>query len=378
MYPQVRVGNPRGGAYNVRIGIFGRGAGVVATAVILGGSQLAAGVAGAAPDTGSAGADSAVAGFSTPGFLQDEPYPVEPMREGIAKATVLKNEASPEHEAAPGQARKLTIASPALRRDVTVDVLLPADNSSPRPVLYMLDGVDAPNDYSKWMINGAPEFFADKNVNVVLINGGQSSMYVNWEQDDPALGWNQWETYIAEELPALIDAELGANGARAIAGNSMGAHGAMMMATRHPALYQAFAGFSGCYSTADVLGVLSTRGTVSFRHGNPDNMFAPGGPAWREHDSITNAEALRGKAVYLSAASGLPGRHEQNPTLENVVAGGGLELGANQCTRAMQARLDGLRIPMTLNYEDAGIHDWPYWTDQLPKMWPTMSAGLGI
>lgn len=352
--------------------IFGRSASIIAAALFLAGGQLAGAVAHAAPATGSLEGAGSVGGFSTPEILQDEPYPLQPTRDGITAPAVLKN------EPAAGQARRLTIASPALRRDVTVDVLLPADNSSPRPVLYLLDGVDAPNDYSKWMINGAPEFFADKNINVVLINGGQSSMYVDWESDDPALGRNKWETYLATELPALIDAELRTNGVRAIAGNSMGAHGAMMMATRHPDLYKAVAGFSGCYSTQDAPGVLSTRATVTLRKGNPDNMFAPGSPAWLEHDSITNAEALRGKAIYLSTASGLTGRHEPDPTIDNIVAGGGLEAGANQCTRTMQARLDSLAIPVEVDYEAAGIHDWAYWTDQLPKMWPTMSRGLGI
>lgn len=347
-------------------------AGTAGVALLASTILLTSGVAGAAPDTGSAGADDAIRSFSAPELLQDEPYPAQPTRDDIAPPAVVKNEWVSE------QGRKLTIASPALRREVTVDVLLPADNSVPRPVLYFLDGVDAPDDYSKWMINGAPEFFVDKDVNVVLLNGGQSSMYADWEQEDPKLGWNQWETYLATELPDLIDAELGTNGVRGIAGNSMGAQGALATATRHPGLYSAVAGFSGCYSAEDPMGMLTTRSTVTSRMGNPDNMWAPGGPAWREHDSVVNAENLRGAAVYLSVGNGLVGRHETNPSFSNVVAGGGLEAGANHCTRVMDARLAELGIPATVDYEPEGIHDWGYWTDQLPKMWPTVSAGLGL
>lgn len=343
------------------------GAALLASTILMSGA-----VAGASPDTGSAGADDAIRGFSAPEFLQDEPYPAQPTRDDISAAAVVKN------ESVSAQQRKLTIASPALRREVTVDVLLPADNSVPRPVLYVLDGVDAPDDYSKWMINGAPEFFADKNVNVVLLNGGQSSMYTNWEREDPELGWGQWETYLAEELPDLIDAELGASGIRGIMGNSMGAQAALATATRNPGLYDSVAGFSGCYSASDPMGMLTTRSTVTARKGNPDNMWAPGGPAWREHDSVINAENLRGSALYLSVGNGAVGRHETNPSLSNIVSGGALEVGANHCTRTMESRLGELGIPVTVDYEPEGIHDWGYWTDQLPKMWPTISKGLGL
>lgn len=346
--------------------------GIVCSALIASTLMLTSGLANAAPDTGSAGADDAIRTFSAPEFLQDEPHPLQPTRDGITAAAVVQN------EQVDPQTRKLTIASPALRRDVTVDVLLPADNSVPRPVLYFLDGVDAPDDHSKWMVNGAPEFFADKNVNVVLLNGGEASMYADWEREDPELGWNQWETYLTQELPALIDAELGTNGVRGIAGNSMGAQGAFMAATRNPDLYSAVAGFSGCYSASDPMGMLTTRSTVTSRGGDPDNMWAPGGPGWEQHDSVLNAEQLRGKAIYLSVGNGVVGRHEPNPTLSNIVAGGALEAGANHCTRTMDARLGELAIPAVVDYEPEGIHDWGYWTDQLPKMWPTISGGLGL
>lgn len=326
----------------------------------------------AAPDTGSTAADDEIKGFNTPDFLREEVAPPAPTRPGISVAAVVKNERVAE------QVRKLTISSPALRRDVTVDVLLPADNSTPRPVLYMLDGVDTSEDVSTWMNKGAPEFFADENVNVVLLNGGEASMYADWEREDPVLGWNQWETYLSQELPALIDAELGSNGVRGIAGNSMGGQAAYTTATRHPELYSAVAGLSGCYSSEDPVGMLSTRSTVTSRGGNPDNMWAPGGPGWRAHDSVVNAEQLRGKTLYLSVGNGTVGRHESNTEITDIVGGGLLEAGANNCTRMMDDRLVGLGIPATVDYEPEGIHTWGYWTDQLPKMWRTMAAGLGI
>ncbi len=68
-------------------------------------------------------------------------------------------------------------------------MLLPADRSAPRPTLYMLDGVSARNNGSGWMSAGlgdAPGFFADKDVNVVLINGGRASLYTDWTRSTPS------------------------------------------------------------------------------------------------------------------------------------------------------------------------------------------------
>jgi hypothetical protein len=57
-------------------------------------------------------------------------------------------------------------------------VLLPADRSRPRPTLYMLDGRGASENASSWIEHGhAVEFFADKNVNVVLTTGGPANLY---------------------------------------------------------------------------------------------------------------------------------------------------------------------------------------------------------
>ena len=155
-------------------------------------------------------------GSTIPGPLQEDPGPKPDLRDDIVVPAIVG-----EKVTAP-QAVRLTVASPALRREVGVEILLPADNSVPRPALYMLEGVDAGEKSSGWMtIGGAPAFFADKNVNVVMLNGGIASLYSDWENPDPRLGLHKWETFITEELPPLIDARLETNGINAIAGNSM-------------------------------------------------------------------------------------------------------------------------------------------------------------
>ncbi len=226
----------------------------------------------AAGSSGSAAASSdngsVTAGSVIPGPLQNEHPPLPPLRDDIAAAAITGEEQKTDRLV------RFTVASPALRREVGVEVLLPKDNSVPRPSIYALEGVDAREDTSGWVtIGGAPDFFADKNVNVVMINGGVSGMYTDWDRIDPGVGLHKWETFITQELPTLLDARLNTNGVKSLLGISMGSQGAMMLAHRNPGMYRGIAVFSGCYSTVDDLGRLSVQSTVSSRGGDIANVW---------------------------------------------------------------------------------------------------------
>ncbi|WP_280248646.1 alpha/beta hydrolase [Nocardia abscessus] len=282
---------------------------------------------------------------------------------------------------------RLSIASAAMRRVITVEVLR-GSGEAPRPVLYLLDGVDG-DATSAWLTKGgAAEFFADKPVDVVLTGGGTGSMYSDWARHDAALGLNRWETFLTTELPPIVESLLRTDGRRAIAGVSMGAQAAMMLAQRHPGWYRAVAGMSGCYSTADPLGHAVTTITVASRGGNVDNLWGPPtSPEWAAHDSLLQAEALRGTAIYLSAATGVPTGADlvavaNSPTIAEALrtAGGGaaLEAGARACTERFVARLDELKIPATVEYTAEGMHTWPDFQAQLPKAWRVLAQALGV
>lgn len=278
---------------------------------------------------------------------------------------------------------RLFVKSPAMGRTVQVQILLPAARGRPRPTLYMLDGRSAANDYNNWTkLGGAAQFFADKDVNVVLTVGGPASYYTDWVRPDPVLGNNQWETFLTRELPPLIDARFGGNGRRAVEGVSMGAEGAMMLAMRNPGLYRAVAAHSGCYAMGSDVGQAQARAVVRTYGGAPDNMFGDqSNPDWLAHDVMTHADELRGTALFLSAGSGLPGAFDGpgNPDARtSVLFGGPLEAGASACTMALADRLSRMRIPATVDLRPVGTHSWPYWREELPRAWPTLSHALGI
>ncbi|MFI6777209.1 alpha/beta hydrolase [Nocardia sp. NPDC050412] len=277
---------------------------------------------------------------------------------------------------------RVFVRSPAMNRVVQVQVLLPVDRSRPRPALYLLDGRGAPESASSWTEHGhAVDFFADKNVNVVLTTGGPANLYTDWQHRDPVLGTNKWETFLTRELPPLIDARFEGNGRNAIEGVSMGGEAAMMLTVRNPGLYRAVAAHSGCYTLASGPGQAQARAIVETYGGDPDNMFGPpNDPDWLAHDVMTHAAALRGTAIYLSSGSGVPGEHDtpgQVDLPEAITVGGPLEAGAFACAVALADRLTRLEIPATVNLRPTGTHSWPYWADELVRSWPTIAHALG-
>ena len=263
-----------------------------------------------------------------------------------------------------------------------VQVLHPA-TKNPRPALYLLDGVDAPADTSNWtdktdLIN----FVAGKNVNVVIPLGGTGSYYTNWEKTDPVLGVNQWETFLTVELPPIINSIFSGNGRDVVAGLSMGGQAALTLAVRHPDLYSGVAAYSACPNNSELNTKRAVRATVASKGGNATNMWGPDDdPQWVAHDPTSHAEELRGKTIYISAGSGLPGPYELrsgNQWGTTVTEGGPLEVAARLCSERFHAVLFQLKIPATYNFRAYGTHSWPYWQDDFHNSWPTLEKALGI
>ncbi|PTR24199.1 S-formylglutathione hydrolase FrmB [Rhodococcus sp. OK519] len=283
------------------------------------------------------------------------------------------------------QRTALFVFSPAMGKVVQVQILHPV-GKAPRPTLYLLDGVSAgsESDYteSTWtQKTDAVEFFADKDVNVVLPVGGTAGFYTDWERADPVLGENRWETFLTRELPPIVDARFHGDGTNAIAGLSMGAQGALTLITRNPDLYRGVAALSGCMDTGRFESQAAVRGTVASKGGDADNMWGPpGSPDWAGHDPLLLAEQLRGKDIFVSAGNGLAGPYELGApdVLEKVVVGGPLEAASRWCTELFDNRLRQLDIPATVLLRPYGTHSWPYWQDDLREAWPTLARALEI
>jgi diacylglycerol O-acyltransferase/trehalose O-mycolyltransferase len=258
----------------------------------------------------------------------------------------------------------LTIDSPSVG-EVQVRLLLPAgfDEEPDRtwPVLYLLHG--ATDDHTTWTEQTeVADLTADTDLLVVMPDGGEWGYYSDWwnggEGGPPA-----WETFHLTELLGILERDWRAGSERMIAGPSMGGFGAVHYAEAHPELFQAVASFSG---------VLDPVGNADF---DMDPMLwgdrEEQADIWAAHDPVGMAEALEGKALYVSWQDGQPGELDPPGSASDWVEEWVAELNA-----PFVARLDELGIPATIE-TGAGTHTWPYRDRSLRLALPMMLEALG-
>lgn len=276
---------------------------------------------------------------------------------------------------------RLWVSSPAMNRIVPVEILRSGSHEGPKPRLYLLDGVDSPTP-SGWFLPGdIGRVVGNRNVDLVMVQGADASLYADWLRDDPVLGRNQWETFVTDELPRALDPRLGAPTRTGIAGLSMGGGAAAALAVRHPEKYEAVGSLGGCYSAADDIGYLLTKVTVETRGGAMDNLWgARNSAAYAEHDVIRHAEKLRGKTLYFSSATGIPGPGEwagHNGDLLRFTQGAALEQAVHACTVKLDRRLDEVGVDARVDYFPTGLHNWGSFGAGLGPMLDTLLPRLG-
>ncbi|GGK55527.1 alpha/beta hydrolase-fold protein [Nocardia camponoti] len=282
----------------------------------------------------------------------------------------------------------LTVHSPAMNTPIQVQMLLARDwNSHPDakfPMMLMLDGLRAMDDENGWTKDADAEgFYADKNVNVVLPVGGQSSWYTDWLSPDNGRTY-KWETFLTKELPPLLERDWRTTDVRGVEGLSMGGTAAMNLAGRNPGLMKFVASYSGLLTTT-TLGMPQAIGFANKDAGGFDAVAMwgpPGGPEWAAHDPYLLADQLKGVSMYVSSGSGLAGTHDHAsadvPLLSDNWAGTGLEILSRLSTQNFVAKLEKLAIPVQASYRPAGTHTWPYWDFEMRQSWPQAAKALGV
>ena len=156
-----------------------------------------------------------------------------------------------------GSLRYLRHDSEATGTPMTLSVFVPP-GEGPFPVLIWLSGLTCTEDNFTTKA-GAYRAAAEHGVIVVAPDTSPRGAGV---ADDPAYDLGQgagfyvdatrepWaphfrmESYVVEELVALIDRQFPATGARSIFGHSMGGHGALTLALRHPELFRSVSAFA--------------------------------------------------------------------------------------------------------------------------------------
>ncbi len=276
--------------------------------------------------------------------------------------------------------------SPAMDNRVIPLVVIKATEEN-RPTIYLLNGGDGGEGRANWIVQtDVIDFYKEKNVNVVIPMSGKFSYYTDWVSDAPNLGGKQkWETWLTKELPGPIEAELKGNGKRAIAGMSMSATSAILLAEHNPKFYDATAAFSGCYGSTQPASAAYVFLTLDRGGATIEQMWGQWpGETWAHNDALINAEGLRGTDVYVSNGTGLAGLWDMpngprlkglDPAVASIAAtvttveGGGIEAATNACTHDLKTKLDSLGIPATFNMRNTGTHSWGYWQEDLRGSW---------
>lgn len=286
-----------------------------------------------------------------------------------------------------GEYEHWLVTSAAMQREIVLEVLPSrVTDEGPAPVLYLLDGVDSVEGNSGWKRAGnMPARMAEENVHLVTPTGGPSSYWSDWQSEDEVFGYNKWETFLTEELPDLVEAELATrgtkhNGKNGIAGASMGAQAAMHLAATYPELYDGVMALSGYYSTTDELGYQSVRGSVDGRGGDSANMWGPrGSDLWKYHDTISHPKGLEGTAVYFATG----GLAISEGDLRNygddyfaMLQGLVLEKGVIEGARSFSRELDRHGIAHRVDYGDEGLHGWQTFVDYIPPGWNHIKPAL--
>ena len=136
--------------------------------------------------------------------------------------------------------------------------LPPQAEKGPVPVLYWLSGLTC-TEQNFIQKAGAQRYAAEHGIAIVCADtsprgdevadadgydlGKGAGFYVNATQAPWAAHYRMHD-YVADELPALVEANFPVTTARAISGHSMGGHGALVLALRNPGRYRSVSAFA--------------------------------------------------------------------------------------------------------------------------------------
>ncbi len=253
--------------------------------------------------------------------------------------SVLASTAFPDSPTG-GAIVEVTHESAALGREQTFSIYVPpeAEDGERFPVLYVLHG--AYGGHRDWPTAGrAGELAAHYRMVLVFPDGGEFGWYVD-SPHDPS---SQYATYVGEELPAYIDVHyptIADRGARGIMGLSMGGHGALLLAAKHPDRFGSASSLSGILKITDHPEKHQIAARLGPMEDNPE--------LWAENSVWDQAERFRDSGVRLLFDCG-----------EDDVA-----TGAIGDSRKLHERLNALGIPHIWR-EHAGTHSWDYWSGHL-------------
>ena len=246
----------------------------------------------------------------------------------------------------------VSVYSVGMKTQLRAGVVLP-DGYGKRqvryPVLYLLHG--GGGNFRDWLTKPDDKHLlhrlADQyNIIIVTPDGGSDSYYL----DSPLAESSQYETFVATELPQYVDKTYRTQdrSGRIIAGLSMGGHGAMYIAARHPDQYCAAGSMSGVMNLNTTLWKTNpNRVQARARRfaqllGPPRDSLTP----YALYSIVSMVDKLKANAL---------------PLIFDV----GVDDFLVDINRDLHARLLANGTPHDYT-ERPGAHTWGYWQNALP------------
>ena len=235
------------------------------------------------------------------------------------------------------QTDTVKVMSQKMNREIKAVVVLPHqyfDNPTDSfPSVYVLHG--ASGDYSNWPKKKNLEQVATQYGVVMICPDGQDS----WYFDSPIDPKMQFETFISRELVAYVDSHyrtFRSTKMRAITGLSMGGHGALWNAFRHPDVW----GSCGSMSGGVDITKFTDRWHIKARLGN----YEDNPERWHQHAVVNLVPSIQ------------PG--------QNIIIDDGADDFFYQVNCNLHEALLKAKIPHDFTIRP-GAHSWKYWINAL-------------
>ncbi len=223
---------------------------------------------------------------------------------------------------------------------MTAAAAQPSFSKEKFPVLFLLHG--AMSTGRDWNIHMGKELQKIANEKRVIIVAPTTGEY-NWYVNSPIQKSSQMESFIVKELVPHVDMLFPTTGQRAIAGLSMGGHGAMLLGLKHPKTFQSIASASG---------VLDIR-----LHADSWNISKVLG-AYAKNKNVWNNNSVA-YVLEKKAVKSVPKQILITTGLQDALV---LE-DNKRVHELMQKR----KLPC--EYEEIdGNHDWNFWAEQFSKL----------
>ncbi|MDD5817416.1 MAG: alpha/beta hydrolase family protein [bacterium] len=235
------------------------------------------------------------------------------------------------------QTDTVKVMSQKMNREIKAVVVLPHqyfDNPTDSfPSVYVLHG--ASGDYSNWPKKKNLEQVATQYGVVMICPDGQDS----WYFDSPIDPKMQFETFISRELVAYVDSHyrtFRSAKMRAITGLSMGGHGALWNAFRHPDVW----GSCGSMSGGVDITKFTDRWHIKARLGN----YEDNPERWHQHAVVNLVPSIQ---------------HGQNIIIDDGADDFFYQVNCNLHEALLKAK-----IPHDFTIRP-GAHSWKYWINAL-------------